>query len=215
MTGRCYARRRTAVAVAAALALLGGCTTLNRIATPAQHPTHYSLATDAGAPARPQATATTALTLIVNPPQAAAGYDSPHMMYARRPDQLERFAHNEWIDTPSRMLEPLIVSAISSRGVFRAVVPTPSPAVGDMRLETEILRLQQEFMTKPSEVRFGLRAYLVETRTRGVVAAREFEALVPAPSDDPRGGVSAARAAVGKVLAELAEFCAQNAKLQR
>ena len=109
------------------------------------------------------------------------------------------------------MLAPLIVSAVGSRGVFRAVVTTPSPAVGDLRLETEILRLQQEFMTKPSEVRFGLRAYLIETGTRRVVAAREFEALVPTPSDDPRGGGSAAREAVRQVLAELAGFCVQNA----
>jgi cholesterol transport system auxiliary component len=130
-------------------------------------------------------------------------------MYVRRADQLEHFAHNEWIDTPARMLSPLIVAALAARGAFRAVVSTPSPAVGDVRLDTEVLRLQQEFVTTPSQVRFALRAYLVDITSRRVIAAREFEATAAAPSDDPRGGVTAAQAAVSTVLAELAEFCAQ------
>ena len=193
----------------AVLTLLAGCGALKNYVAPAQHPTLYSLAVDA-TPA-PAKESSTALTLIVNRPHAAAGFDSPHMIYLRHADELEYFAHNEWIDTPGRMLEPLIVSAIAARGAYRAVVPIPSPATGDLRLDTEVLRLQQEFTSVPSQVRFGLRAYLLETATRRVVASREFEAVVPAPSEDPRGGVTAAHAAVKQVLAQLADFCAQIA----
>ncbi|MDB5809432.1 MAG: hypothetical protein JWN94_1554 [Betaproteobacteria bacterium] len=197
---------------ALALALVAGCSALKPFTTPAEHPTIYSLIyapqpTKAGE-AR---SAATPLTLIVNHPHAAAGFDSPRMMYLRRPDQLEYFAHNEWVDTPARMLAPLIVAAITEREAFRAVVQTPSPASGEIRLDTEVMRLQQEFTVSPSQVRLTLRAYLVETASRRIVAAREFEATAAAPSDDPRGGVTAAQAAVAKVLNDVAAFCAQAA----
>jgi cholesterol transport system auxiliary component len=45
-----------------------------------------------------------------------------------------------------------------------------------------------------------------------VIAAREFEAVAAAPSEDPYGGVVAANQAVRTVLASLAEFCADAAR---
>lgn len=211
LSPRCW---RCAAAVMALMSL-GACSALRPLIAPSELPTVYSLAEGQDAviamPSSPRPTAATALTLIVSPPHAAAGFDSPRMMYVRRADQLEYFAHNEWVDTPARMLAPLIVAAVEARGAFRAVVKTPSPALGEMRLDTEILRLQQEFLGVPSRVRFTLRAYLVESATRRVISSREFEATVDAASDDPRGGVTAAHQAVRRVLTELADFCARIA----
>ena len=107
------------------------------------------------------------------------------------------------------MLAPLIVAAIEKSEVFRAVVQTPSAAAGDLRLDTEIIRLQHDFQTRPSHVRFTLRAYLVEDKTRRVLGWREFDATVPAASDNPYGGVIAANQAVQTVLDELATYCAE------
>lgn len=189
----------------------GACSTLRPAATP--NPSFYALQ---GAPAAagPAAAAapSTAATLIVNPPHAAAGFDSPHIMYVREAHKLEYFAHSEWVDTPARMLAPLLVAAMENTGAFRAVVPTPSAAAGELRLDTEIIRLQQEFDSPPSRVRFTLRAYLVDDKTRRVLAWREFEAAVPAASDDPYGGVVAANRAVQTVLKDLAAFCAGAAR---
>lgn len=202
----------SAVALFTVLAL-AGCSALRTVVSPSPAPARYSLAGAATSQTRaPAVSAANALTLIVNTPHAAAGFDSPHMMYLRHPDQLEYFAHNEWVDTPGRMLAPLIVSAIDSRNFFRAVVRTPAPAAGDLRLDTEVLRLQQEFFATPSVVRFTLRAYLVEAATRRVLAAHEFEAVADAPADDPRGGVTAAHAAVKQVLSQLADFCVHAAR---
>jgi len=198
-------------AAAFALTLLCGCGLLGgKVTVP---PTVYSLADvlDTARLPAPRPGATT-LTLTVSPPHAAAGFDSPRMMYLRHAEQLEYFAHNEWVDTPARMLAPLIVAAVESGGAFRAVVQTPSAAAGDLRLDTEILRLQQDFLVTPSQVRFTLRAYLVDSKTREVIASREFEAIVPAASENPQGGVVAASAAVRTVLAKLAAFCTEAAR---
>jgi cholesterol transport system auxiliary component len=199
-------------AAALSLTLLGGCGAIGAAVSPL--PTSsYSLADarDTASPALAYA-ALTGPTLIVSPPHAAAGFDSHRIMYLRRADQLEYFAHSEWIDTPARMLAPRIVAAVESSGAFRAVVQTPSPAAGEMRLDTEILRLQHEFLSAPSRVRFTLRAYLVESVTRRVIATREFDAAVPATSDDPYAGVVAANRAVQTVLEKLSAFCAEAAR---
>ena len=202
------------VAAALSLTLVCGCGAIQPVLSP--HPNFYSLADarNTTTPAPPRA-AVTAPTLIVSPPHAAAGFDSQRIMYVRQADQLEYFAHNEWIDTPARMLAPLIVAAVESSGAFRAVVQTPSPAAGEMRLDTEILRLQHEFLSAPSRVRFTLRAYLVESVTRRVIASREFDAAVPAASGEPYGGVVAANRAVQTVLENLSAFCAETARSAR
>ena len=154
-------------------------------------------------------------TLMVNPTSAAAGFDSPHIIYVREAHKLEYFAHNEWVDTPARMLAPLLVAALENTGAFRAVLLSPSSASADLRLDTEIIRLQQEFLTRPSSVRFTLRAYLVDDKTRRVLAWREFDAVVPAASEGPYGGVIAANRAVQTVLEELSAFCAEAARSLR
>ena len=153
----------------------------------------------------------TAPTLVINPPRAAAGFDSQRIIYTRESHQLEYFAHNEWIDTPARMLAPLIVAAVSNAGTFRAVVPTPSLAAGDIKLDTEIVRLQQVFGRAPSRVQFTLRAYLVDSASRRVLAWREFDETVTAASEDPRGGVDAANRAVQNVLRALTALCIEAA----
>jgi cholesterol transport system auxiliary component len=147
--------------------------------------------------------------LIINPPHAAAGFDSPRIIYLRQPFKLEYFASSEWVDPPARMLGPLLLTALQNSAGFRAVVLTPGAASGDFRLDTQIVRLQHEFQSQPSQVRFTLRATLVDEKTRQVLAWREFEAVAPASSEDAYGGVLAANDAVKTVLGELSVFCAQ------
>lgn len=210
-------RRWRFIAAATSLALICGCESVRQAVT-SPHPNFYSLAAERTTAIEPQSgsrAAVTRPTLIINPPHAAAGFDSQRIMYLRQANQLEHFAHNEWIDTPARMLAPLIVAAVESSGAFHAVVQTPSPASGEMRLDTEILHLQHEFLGTPSQVRFTLRAYLVESVTRRVIASRDFEAAVPAASEDPHGGVLAASRAVQIVLKDLSAFCAEAARSVR
>lgn len=196
------------------LVLLGACGILD--ATREPQPAFYSLYGARPGPlpasASPAPWSITAPTLIVNPPHAAAGFDSRRIIYTREPHQLEYFAHSEWVDTPARMIAPSIVAALEDTGAFRAVVLTPSAAAGDLRLNVEILRLQQEFGSAPSRVRFTLRAYMVDNETRQVLAWREFDEIVAARQDNPYGGVVAANDAVKKVMERLASFYAEAAR---
>lgn len=154
----------------------------------------------------------TAPTLIVSPPHAAAGYDSKRIIYVREPNKLDYFAHSDWVEPPARMLAPLMVAAIENGGAFGAVVLTPSTAAGDLRLDTEIIRLHQDFSAQPSRVRFTLRAQLIDESTRRVLGWREFNVSIAATSESPYGGVVAASRAVHEVLENLSAFCAEIAR---
>ena len=207
----CFARLLRFSAAGLALTISAGCGALFPKA--AVQPSFYALDT---VPAVPRAAPgsvshllTAAPTLIINPPSAASGFDSTHIIYARGSHTREYFSHSEWVDTPARMLAPLIVAAIENGGAFRAVVLAPSVAAGDLRLDTEIMRLEQDFVDQPSRVRFTLRAYIVDDATRRVIAWRQFDETVAAASEDPYGGVVAANRAVQIVLEELADFCAE------
>ena len=211
MNRRCFARLFCFSIAGLALSLNAGCGAL--FAKRAVQPSFYTLdsvpAVPRAAPGGVSHVLTAAPTLIINSPSAASGFDSTHIIYVRGSHTREYFSHSEWVDTPARMLAPLIVAAIEKGGAFRAVVLAPSGAAADFRLDTEIMRLEQDFVDQPSRVRFTLRAYVVDDATRRVIAWREFDETIAAASEDPYGGVVAANRAVQIVLEELASFCAE------
>jgi len=198
----------------ACLLTFSACSLLNPVA--AIPPTFYTLdsprnAWPVSAPS-PTASSKARPTLIISPPHASAGLDSTRIIYVQSDHTLSYFAHNEWVDPPARMLGTLLVSALGSSGAFRAVVLSPSAATGELRLDTDLVRLQQDFQTQPSRVQFTLRATLVHDKSRRVLAWRTFTSEVDAPSNTPQGGVLAANAAVQQVLEALVEFM-KNAPL--
>jgi len=193
------------------LPFMSGCTSI--LSTQVTQTTYYSLeGAHFKAPIDNDLNTVNALpTLVVNTPKASAGSDTRRMMYTRSQYQLEYFARSEWVDTPSHMLQPLIVSAIEKTHTFSAVVPKLAAARTDLRLESEILSLLQDFNTKPSTVRFTLRATIINNATGQVVALRQFDERETAMSDDPISGVKAANKAVNNALEKLGLFCAETA----
>lgn len=185
---------------------LGGCSVL-RPSKPVQA-RFYALQSVAAPSKPPQATAPAGSlpTLIVNPPYAAPGFDSRRILFVRTENQLEYFAHSEWVEPPARMLGPLLVAAIENTQAFGAVVLMPASAAGELRLNTELVRLQHNFQTQPSRVQFALRVHLIDDRTRKVLQWREFQSEAVATSETPEGGVTAANVAIQKVVYEVGTF---------
>lgn len=146
-------------------------------------------------------------TLVVNLSTAAAGFDSARMVYSRVPYKLEYFAHSQWIDTPARMLTPLIINKLKAKSHFSAVTLAPSTASTNYLLDTQIIRLQQDFFSAQSRERFTLRATLIDNAKHKVIFAHEFDTVINAKTNDPYAGVVAANVAVEILLEQLAVFC--------
>lgn len=188
-------------ALAIVAAIVAGCTALPspKVEEPVLH------VLDAK-PAIPRAESTRDLVLEVGPPRAAPGFDTTALLYVQKPFVLDAFATHRWADTPARMIAPSLAHALEQTGHFRAVVPAPAGVPADVRLDTELVRLQQNFTTRPSRVELSLRFRLLDLHGRRVVATRVIDVEVAAASDDPDGGVVAANAALASALAHAAAF---------
>lgn len=191
----------------ASMIWLSGCTPANLLQAPASETKTYLLGAE---PDVQPINRSTGKVLLVAEPRAEPGFDTPYIAYTRDPLSLDYYTKSEWADTPGKMLHPLIVMTMEKTNAFRAVVTPPTPANPDLRLEIDIIRLQQEFWEKPSRVRLTLRAKLFEPNSGQVLATQLFEATEPAPSEDAEGGVRAANKAVEKVLEELAGFVMEH-----
>ncbi|GAB1234713.1 ABC-type transport auxiliary lipoprotein family protein [Ferrigenium sp. UT5] len=149
--------------------------------------------------------------LAVAMPRARPGFDTPQMAYRNRTHELQYFAVNRWADTPQQMLLPLLIQALEQGGGFRAIVQTPGALPADLRLEVDLVRLQQDFMTHPSTMQMVVRAQLSNVHDRKVLAVKWFEKIQETPSDDAYGGVIAANQILQQMLGELSEFCIRAA----
>jgi cholesterol transport system auxiliary component len=147
------------------------------------------------------------LVLEVSAPRAWPGFDTPQMVYVQTPHELDYYANNRWVDSPARMLGPLLARALEESGSFRAVVQSPTMVPADVRLVSELIRLQQNFTTRPSRVELSLRVQLLDVRTKRVLETKTFDVTETAGSDDAYGGVAAANLALQRVLTQVAEFC--------
>ena len=149
-------------------------------------------------------------TLLVLIPTAVPGYQSRQMIYVEQPYQLQAYTRNEWIAPPTQMLQPLIEESLRNTGYFHTVVGQPFTGASDVRLEVELLKLQQEFMYEPSEVLLEIRAILVNSKTNQVVTSKILSAEVPTSANNPRAGVAAANQATRMILEQLAKFAVQG-----
>ncbi|MGP0592981.1 ABC-type transport auxiliary lipoprotein family protein [Nitrospira sp. T9] len=154
-------------------------------------------------------------SLLVSLPQPAPGYGSQRMAYEQVPYEIRYFATSQWVDSPARMLAPLIMNALEGSGEWGAVIQLPSVLRGDYRLDLSQVALVQEFTQQPSRIRLALRVQLVTVFDPRVIGTRIFEFYEMAPSEDAYGGVQAAQKVVGKLLVELQHWlqgCLQTAK---
>jgi len=183
--------------------LLTGCTGLQ---APKVENTHlYALDARPTASTRPPIEQ----VLSIGMPTAWPGYDTPQIAYQRQPLELEYFVTHRWADDPARLLRPLLTQALEP--AFRAVVPSPGTVTADIRLDTELIRLQQNFASQPSRTEVILRVQLTDLRNKKIIASKMFEASEPSSSEDAYGGVIAANLALQRVLEQVTEFCAQAA----
>lgn len=156
--------------------------------------------------------AKSALTLLVTPTRAHPGFDTPRMAYVREANRIEYYAYHRWVETPARMLTPLIARALESGDAFGAVVQSPASVRANLRLDTELVSLMQDFTQQPSRVRLALRAQLVDASSGAVIATRTFEAQVIATAEAAQGGAEAANRAAVEILSMLRDWCAAVAK---
>ncbi|MBN4073860.1 membrane integrity-associated transporter subunit PqiC [bacterium AH-315-E07] len=193
------------VAMLGASALMAGCTLLGGQGNVTSAKT-YLLHVAEESVARRAVNAAPCLTLTVSAMRAAPGFVTPRIAYVQKKYQLDYFAHHQWVDTPANMLTTIVTQALEGSHLFHAVVESPAAITTDLRLDSELLHLQQVFNDGASIVQLQLRVLLIDQVSRGVVASDVFSFSESALESTPYGGVVAANRVVTRLAPELVSF---------
>ena len=149
-------------------------------------------------------------TLLVTPPDTRPVYNTAQMAYTVRPYQIAYFSENRWAETPSQMLEALIVQTMQKTNYFRAVVTPPYAGNYTYLLSTQISEFQQDYTHRPALFRMIVQAQLNRFANSQLIASKTFSATVPIQSNNPYAGVFAANIASASILKQLADFTIAN-----
>jgi cholesterol transport system auxiliary component len=135
-------------------------------------------------------------TLLISQPEAAEGYQTEQMLYVDKPFQLSAFAGNAWVSTPANMLFPLLIQSFQASRAFSAIASSPYPNQVDYRLDTQVIAMQQNFLTTPSQLELTLKIVLTHVKNNTILFSTILTETVTCTSDTPYGGVVAANQAI-------------------
>ncbi|HDV5708938.1 TPA: membrane integrity-associated transporter subunit PqiC [Legionella pneumophila] len=152
------------------------------------------------------------ITIQVTVPEAVAGYQTEEMLYIKKPFKLEPFVKNAWTSPPADMLFPLLVQSLQSSGYFYAVTSSPYSEDADYRLDTQLLKLEQNFIKKPSVLEFSAKIVLTHISDNQIIGSRIVSLQIPCSQDTPYGGVIAANQATFRFTATATDFVVSHIK---
>jgi cholesterol transport system auxiliary component len=144
--------------------------------------------------------------LLVSEITSPAWLNTAQMAYQLENNQISYFALNQWAAPPADLLQPVVVHAISSAGLYRAVTVAPFSGDYDQRVDIQLLEMQQRFTPASSNYVMTLRVQLVEKSSQKILASRRFQLIVPSSQNNPQGGVAAANQAVKQWIPTLLNF---------
>lgn len=149
-------------------------------------------------------------TLFVSPPEALRGYDGIKMNYSTQAFEVKSFAHHSWLGSPAQMIHPLLTQSLQCSGYFKAVSSGIYSDKTDYRLDSQLLMLQQNFTTTPSQLHLVMKLVLNDVKNNTVITSKIFHYQQNCPTDTPYGGVLAANLAVKQFTEDAVHFVAKH-----
>lgn len=134
-------------------------------------------------------------SLLVTLPETIDAYDSEQMFYVDKRFELKAFAHNAWVASPGEMLFPLMLQSFQQSGYFNVVASGAYAEKTAYRLDTQLIELHQNFLTKPSRLSFRVKITLTDLNKSKVMGSKLINIAIKCPFDTPYGGVLAANMA--------------------
>lgn len=148
--------------------------------------------------------------LLVEPPAASAGIDTPRIAVTRSATALDYFAGVSWADRAPAMVQGLIVQSFEDSRRIVSVGRDSAGLRSDFVLKTELRDFQAEFTgtnaTVPDQVRVRLSAKLVAMPSRAIEASETFDAVVPVRGSDFTDVIAAFNTALGQVQGALVDW---------
>jgi len=134
---------------------------------------------------------------------------SSHRMEYTEPDnRIFAYSQSQWQESPSTMIESILLRSIRGSGLFKSVHPSKSRIKSNFILETNIEKFMQFFGKdlKESHVEVVLNLSLIDAKTNTVLKSKTFSSTVKAKSPDAQGGVEAFEGALFEIMLQNIEW---------
>ena len=203
-----FGKNLRALCVMLAVSPLGACALADVASGPP--PSLYVLKAPASGEAQPGGMVTA--QIVVEDFAAPAAIDTTRIVFQPGENEIAYYAGARWSDRAPRMISALLVETLAQTGKFPAIVGPGSTArmdyalVGDIRSFSARRDAAAGLGQGTTRVRVAFYVRLLRARDRSIVAAREFTSEADAPGSGMANVVAAYDAALGTVLAEIADW---------
>jgi cholesterol transport system auxiliary component len=155
--------------------------------------------------------------LVVEPPVAAAGYNTNRIALQRTPLSLDYYARASWTDSAPAMVQTLIIESFENTGKIVGVSRESVQLRPDYILKTELREFQAEYFPDAGAplVRVRVTALIVRMPERTIIASQSFERTERAAGGDMRQIAEAFDEALGGVLKRLIDWTLRAAPPER
>jgi len=160
----------------------------------------------------PGAVSKPCFSLRITTPASAAGLNTTRMAYRTEPNRLDYFAYHEWIAPPEKMIASLMESRLQATGLFSAVMVGSPDVRTDLRLDSEVQVLQQEFTGDGYTYNLAIRVNLVEVKTKTLLASQTFSYFDRAEGNNAEAGVATANLLANRFLDDLSAFLSTSSE---
>lgn len=154
--------------------------------------------------------------LEVPPLSAPAALDTTRIALLHNPEQVEYYAHSNWVDRAPLLVQAAIIEAFETSERILSVGRDSADMRPDYVLNTDLRDFQAEYFMGPyPEVHVGIIVKLVSMRSRSVVAVKRFDQGARAPADRVADIVGAFNSAVDQALAEIVPWTLASGEADR
>ena len=191
-------RRARLAAVAATSLLLAACALpINR--QPPQQTYRLTAARIDSAPLpRP-------VVLQLLPVRAAAGFQSPAMMYSRSADTLDPYRDNRWLAPPAQLIGDAIAHTLSRQPWVSAVQQQGALASAPWALHCTLDRLEHDVRGTQGSAHLDLTCELADPRTRRISAHWHFDGSQSLAVNDAGHFARGAQTLLDQALADVVQ----------
>ena len=143
---------------------------------------------------------------------APAAIDTTRIVFQPNENEIAYYAGARWSDRAPRMISSLLVETLTGTGHFPAIIGPGSNVrmdyalVGDIRSFAAMRDADARLGQGTTKVKVAFYVRLLRARDRSIVASREFSSEAVAPGSGMANVVAAYDAALGAVLAEIADW---------
>ncbi|MCB1507746.1 MAG: membrane integrity-associated transporter subunit PqiC [Hyphomicrobiaceae bacterium] len=165
---------------------------------------------DLTAPRQVEASGSTRRQLLVPSPIAVRAYASDRIVVRTGDATLAYFPDAQWSDDLPALLQARLVETFEASGRVRAVGRPGQGLLIDVQVVTEIRAFEIAVTDQGAVADVVLSVKLMNDANGRVIAARVFDALVPAANDGADAGAQALDAALDQVMSDIVRWALQT-----